>query len=868
MGKGDMENMRIDPSAIDEIKSSFKLSSYISSKGIRLKKAGRNLAARCPFHPDTKESLMIDDAKGLWNCLGGCSANGNGSGGDIISFVMKYESCSFRDAVAKLRPDLVKNDGAPKRSAILSRVIEIYHRSYLESRTAAEYISSRGIDPQLAKQYRAGYADGSLLEKVSRDSADWQALRGAGLITKSDQEHFRTCVTFPLTAFNQAPVGMYGRATAKDLHLYLPGPRRGLFNWNIARNHSELIIAESIIDALSFIQCGYLNVLPLYGVNGFLEEHIEFVKRFRIKKIILALDSDESGRKTTTVLNEKFQSMNIETSVLELPEQDPNALLQKAGVDGFRKVLEERLKEKTFVTVAAPAQKPAEEIYKEVAEGELLITIADRIYTIRGVPKKSYSRLRVALQLAAKSGNYLDGVNLYLHRSRESFADRCAAHFEIPKPILEDDLKIILSAIEQYQHRPIEPVKPVTEMTEAEKKEALRFLKSPKLLEEVIADMETLGYVGEEANKKLGYLASISRFLDDPLSIVILSQSGSGKSYLAEVLEKMTAPESVEMYSRLTPASLYYMGEYALSHKFVIIEERTGSAEADYSVRSLQSRKMLTLLAAVKDPASGKITTVKFKIYGPTAFIETTTSSRINYENSTRCYEIYLAETAEQTEKIHQKQRFLKTLDGVRLSAKEKELLCKHHNAQRLLKKVTVVIPYAKQIEFPASWLRTRRDHQRFLNLIEVIAFLYQHQKPAKTDPVTGIEYVEADLHDYEIARKLAEEILPETLSDLKKPVADFKETIEKYVEAQAKGKKIPQSQITFTRRQIREETGLPNHRIKDLFAELEELEYLEVEKGSRGSSFAYRLISGKPVKPLCGLLTAAQLKKKINGGK
>ena len=858
--------MRVDQSVIDEIKFGFKLSSYISSKGIRLKKAGRNLAARCPFHPDTKESLMIDDAKGLWNCLGGCSANGNGSGGDIISFVMKYEGCSFRDAVAKLRPDLIKTDPAPKRSAILSRVIEIYHRSFLESRTAAEYISLRGIDPQVAKQYRAGYADGSLLEKVSRDSADWQVLRDAGIITETGLEHFRTCVTFPLTAFNQAPVGMYGRATAKDLHLYLPGPRRGLFNWNIAKNYSELIIAESIIDALSFIQCGYLNVLPLYGVNGLLEEHIEFVKRFRIKKIILSLDSDETGKKTSTMLKEKFEAMKVETLVLELPELDPNALLQKVGVDGFKKAVEERLKEKHSVTVAVPSSAPSAEEYKEVAEGELILTVADRTYTIRGVSKKSYSRLRVALQLSAKGGSYLDGVDLYLHRSRESYADRCAAHFDIPKPILQDDLKIILSSIEQYQHRPIEPQKTVTEMSEAEKAEALRFLKSPKLLDEVIADMETLGYVGEEANKKLGYLASISRFLDDPLSIVILSQSGSGKSYLAEVLEKMTAPEGVEMYSRLTPASLYYMGEYALSHKFVIIEERTGSAEADYSVRSLQSRKMLTLLAAVKDPATGKITTVKFKIYGPTAFIETTTSARINYENSTRCYEIYLAETAEQTEKIHRMQRFLKTLDGVRLFAKEKELLSKHHNAQRLLKKVTVVIPYAKVIEFPASWLRTRRDHQRFLNLIEVIAFLYQHQKPVKTDPVTGIEYVESDLHDYEIARELAEEILPETLSDLKKPVSDFKDTIEKYVESQAKEKKIPQSQITFTRRQIREETGLPNHRIKDLFAELEELEYLEVEKGSRGSSFVYRLVSGKVAKPLCGLLSPAQLKKKMEG--
>ena len=256
---------------------------------------------------------------------------------------------------------------------------------------------------------------------------------------------------------------------------------------------------------------------------------------------------------------------------------------------------------------------------------------------------------------------------------------------------------------------------------------------------------------------------------------------------------------------------------------------------------------------------------MKFKIYGPTAFIETTTSSRINYENSTRCFELYLSETTEQTAKIHQMQRFLKTLEGARLRVKQKALCAMHHNAQRLLKKVTVVIPYANHIEFPASWLRTRRDHQRFLNLIEVIAFLHQYQRQVKTDPESGLQYIEADLHDYEIAAKLAEEILPETLSDLKKPVADFKNTIEKYVEAQAKAKKIAKTQITFTRRAIREERGCPITGSKILFAELEELEYLEVEKNPRGSSFVYKLVTGTNGHHVSGLLSSETLRKKLD---
>jgi len=207
----------------------------------------------------------------------------------------------------------------------------------------------------------------------------------------------------------------------------------------------------------------------------------------------------------------------------------------------------------------------------------------------------------------------------------------------------------------------------------------------------------------------------------------------------------------------------------------------------------------------------------------------------------------------------------MKTLEGARLTSACKAICAKHHNAQRLLKKVTVVIPYAAAIEFPASWLRTRRDHQRFLNLIEVIAFLHQYQKPTKTDPQTGLQYIEADLRDYEIAAKLAEEILPETLSDLKKPVSGFKERIESYLEKEAKVKKIGKDQITFTRRQIREETGLPNYRVKELFSELEELEYLEVEKNPRGGSFLYRLAAtSKNGTRLSSLLSAEQLRRKV----
>ena len=226
---------------------------------------------------------------------------------------------------------------------------------------------------------------------------------------------------------------------------------------------------------------------------------------------------------------------------------------------------------------------------------------------MRGIPKKAYSRLRVAIHITLISGaNYRDTVDLLSKRNREHFAQRASGKLQLERQTIEADLSRILDAIENYQSRPEETKPAEPEMTPAEKAEALAFLKSPQLLEQIAQDMEALGYVGEEANKKLGYLASISRFLDEPISIVILSQSGSGKSYLAEVLQKLTAPEDMKMYSRLTPRPLRHGKRRSLPQ--VRNHRRTRRfGRSRLSIRSLQSRKRLILPVPVKNPKTGKI---------------------------------------------------------------------------------------------------------------------------------------------------------------------------------------------------------------------------------------------------------------------
>jgi len=143
-------------------------------------------------------------------------------------------------------------------------------------------------------------------------------------------------------------------------------------------------------------------------------------------------------------------------------------------------------------------------------------------------------------------------------------------------------------------------------MSEAERREALAFLKRPDLLDAIARDIDALGYVGEGSTPRLAYLIAVSRKSDDPLSVIVISQSGSGKSGLTDVIERLTPREDVVLFTRLTPQSLYYIEPGFLDHKLLIIEERHGSMEADYSIRVLQSRKKLVwpLPSRIRRPAT------------------------------------------------------------------------------------------------------------------------------------------------------------------------------------------------------------------------------------------------------------------------
>jgi hypothetical protein len=188
----------------------------------------------------------------------------------------------------------------------------------------------------------------------------------------------------------------------------------------------------------------------------------------------------------------------------------------------------------------------------------------------------------------------------------------------------------------------------------------------------------------------------------------------------------------------------------------------------------------------------------------------------------------------------------------------------RHRNAQRLLRPVSIVIPFADHIRFPTHWLRIRRDHERFLCLIEIITFLHQHQRTVKKT-AEGVEYIEATPEDYATAYGLAQSVFAQSVHDLTQPGQALYEQIKGMVARNLTELDIARSDYWFTRRDIREFTKLPDHQIKRMIRQLEDLEYLDVRRSATGGSFRYRLPSKSAVPALFdGLTTPEELRKTI----
>jgi DNA primase catalytic core len=904
---------RIPDDELERLKQDIALERLAEARGIHLKRHGTDLIGLCPFHDDHEPSLVITPDKNLWHCLGACQ-----TGGTVIDWVMKSEGVSFRHAVELLRNDLpLAAASAPvKRStvtklpapldhgsedrALLMQVVDYYHEALKESPEALAYLKTRGLDhPELIDHFKLGYANRTLgyrlPEKNRKAGADIRGrLQTLGILRDTGHEHFNGSLVIPV--INDAQVKeVYGRKLLDRLrkgtpkHLYLPGPHQGVFNVEALRASPEIILCESLIDALTFWSAGYRNVTCSYGIEGFTKQHLQAFTDYGIERVLIAYDRDSAGNNAAESLAKKLIKEGIDCYRLSFPKgMDANeyavqvqpaskslgVVIRSAewlgkGVPKHATKNENRVEEPLPATPLPKA--PDADAATYIKDDEITVTFGDRRYRIRGLKKNlSVEQLKINLLVSRDDSLHVDTLDLYAARPRAIYIKQAAVELGVTEDVIKKDLGKVLLKCEALQDQHIQQTlepKALVMLDDNERKAATDLLTDPKLMDRILTDFSRCGVVGEETNKLVGYLASVSRKLDNPLAIIIQSTSAAGKTSLMDAVLALMPEEDRVQYSAMTGQSLFYMGETDLKHKILAIAEEEGAHQAAYALKLLQSEGSLTIASTGKDADSGKHVTHEYTVEGPVMIFLTTTAIEIDEELMNRCIVLSVDENREQTKAIHAIQRKRRTLDGLLAKAEKETILNLHRNAQRLLRPLAVVNPYAEHLTFLDDRTRTRRDHEKYLTLIDTLALLHQYQRPIKTVQHNGdiLEYIEVALSDIEQANHLAHEVLGRSLDELPPQTRRLLLSIEAMVQEKTEALDMQRSDYHFSRRDLREHCGWGDTQLKVHLQRLVELEYLLVHRGTRGNSFAYELLydgQGKDGQPfLQGLIDIDQLK-------
>jgi DNA primase catalytic core len=828
---------------------------------------------------------------------------------------VREQRAGVRSSVKRL-PAPVTMDADDQK--LLGQVVGYYHDTLLKSPEALQYLKSRGLESsELVTRFKLGYSNRTigyrLPDKNRQAGAEVRTrLAKLGIFRESGHEHLAGSLTIPILDEHGNVQGLYGRKIHDNLregtpkHLYLPGPHRGVWNVEALAASKEIVLCEALIDAMTFWCAGYRAVTTSYGVSGFTPDLLEAFRKHGTRKILIAYDRDDAGDQAAEKLSPKLAEIGIDVYRVLFPKGlDANAYARK--VTPASESLGVALRSAAFVVkgkrpgppdppgppraenpspaapaaaAEAPAPLHAPDPVPPSAASSLLrvegdqadLVLGDRHYRVRGLTKNlAYDVMRVNVRVSCDERYHVDTVDLLSARQRAVYIKQASDELGLKADVVKKDLGKLLLELEIFQEKRIKetlaPKEKTVQLSEAEKAEAIAFLRDPALLDRIVGDFERVGLVGERTNKLVGYLAAVSRKLEDPLALLIQSNSAAGKSTLMDAVLSMMPEEEVERYTAMTGQSLYYMADSSLKHKILSIAEAEGALRAGYAIKMLQSEGRISIATTVKNPETGDLQTKRHEVEGPVAVLLTTTSSSVDEELQNRAVVLTVDEDRGQTRAIHERQRRAQTLEGMLARADRAAVLRLHQNAQRLLKPILVTNPYADRLTFIDSKLRTRRDHVKYLTLIRTLALLHQYQRPLQSVEHHGktLTYIEATLSDVEVANRLAAEVLGRSLDELAPQTRRLLLLTDELVRRRAADLKLDREDYRFSRRDLRDYTRWGDTQLRTHLERLVELEYVLVHRGGRGQSFVYELLwdgQGKDGRPfLVGLLDPAALR-------
>lgn len=591
--------------------------------------------------------------------------------------------------------------------------------------------------------------------------------------------------------------------------------------------------------------------MALFGTNGFTPEHVEAIKNLpELNEVVLFFDGDGSGREAVTRIAEKVKALKPDiliTSVDTPDDEDINSLIQghdpeilshliksRKPVSGSDKIKNTESLDHVSQSVtphqeaALNTKNPQKITYRE---GELLLIIWG------GIERENVHRLRVNL-LVQKEGDtmryYQDDVNLYSNLQLQRYIKGATEELDISTTVMKTTLRRLQLQLEEYRLQEIErerkALQPsVYRMTREEEIKAGNFLLSRDLVKNTMKAIEKTGLVGEERNGLLLFFLYLSRFTDEPLHAIIFGKSGSGKTYLQTRVSECLPQESLRTITSLTENTLYYSEKDFWKHKVLLIEDLEGVYQAFLPLRELMSRQTITKLTTDKDIKGNNVQRV-LVVEGPVCVSGATTNTQIYEDNANRSFLLHVDETPDHAQAVmHYQRRQQAGLVNEKEQNTWRQLL---RNAQRLLRPVKVINPYAIELDIPQCVFKKLRTNMHYLRLIEIITFYHQKQRQWKKDG-SGTLYIETTLQDIGWANYLIKDSLLRKSDELSGQVRQFFEGLKSLAGSERR---------SIYAKQVREHFRMHPMKTNRYLRELEQRGYLQLAGGNRKSGYEYEI--------------------------
>lgn len=898
---------RIAEEELERIKGTVRLEELVEAKGVALRRRGANLFGRCPLHEEQTPSLSVSPSKQVWKCFG-CGKGGDVIAWVVATEGLSFRAAVERlqslvpslagqsppPAVLRRRTPVALDDDD---KTALAKIRALYHRTLLETDKALAYLEGRGLrDDEAIRYHQLGYADRTLglriPESNRQEGAAARALLARIGILRADSghEHLAGRVVAPIVNADGEVVGMYGRAITKGPppHLNLDGPSRALWNEPALTQSKEVILCEAVLDGMSFWVAGFRNVVATCGASSFAPAHLEAFRRHGTRRVLLAFDEDDGGHAGVALVQGKLEAIGVECYRVHFPKgMDASEYAQrmKPAKKAFELVLDGAERLTTCAAVDVPAElEPVEDLAESAAEPapvpspnrvaiaepvaapflvaasqpastapamtvvgqEAVLVLEDREYRVTDYAQLGRRNHRVRLRVTRAGRFLVDTIDLYAQRNWSWFAESTARDLEVPAEVVRQDLRVLLGALEALVRELGEQgaKKGPPPMSAEERAEAEELLRGRDPVAAVLDALDRLGLVGERENKLLVFFVVVSRLLDRPLGAVVQSTAGSGKSALVDAVLELVPAEQREQFSAMTEHALYYMGALNLQHKVLAISEGEGAERAAYALKLLQSEGKLRMAVPMKDAQTGKIATQDLSVEGPVATLMTTAGREIDEELLGRNFVLTVDEDRDQTRAILERQRERETLEGLFAAEEKRDILRLHQNAQRLLRPLHVVNPYARALRFADHATRTRRDHMKYLVLIRAIALFHQHQRPLQHAIKSGrrIEYIEVTLEDIALANELANHTLGRSLDEMPPQTRRLLHLLDELATRRSAELGVPRAEVRLSRRDVRTATAWSETQLRLHLDRLVALEYLVVHRGGFGQRFVYEL--------------------------